>query len=306
MSDIKDLIRKNIKELIPYSSARDEYSGNGAVLLDANESPYNEPFNRYPDPVQMALKEKISGIIYTPVEQIFLGNGSDEAIDLLIRIFCEPAADRIIIIDPSYGMYKVCADINNVAVDFVSLNDDFSLDAERVLAAVREETKMIFLCSPNNPSANLLAREEITRILSEFKGMVVLDEAYIDFCGTEGLLPSQGEHWNLVILRTLSKAWGLAGIRLGMALADPEVIQYMNRIKYPYKRIDFDPDGERHAENRGKAGYERISWDEALDIVEGEIKRISHTYGSSAITGLTSSHHNWGIVGYKMGPFSRF
>ena len=234
MSDIKGLIRKNIRELIPYSSARDEYSGKGAVLLDANESPYNEPFNRYPDPVQMALKEKISGIISTPVERIFLGNGSDEAIDLLIRIFCEPAADRIIIIDPSYGMYKVCADINNVAVDFVSLNDDFSLDAERVLAAVREETKMIFLCSPNNPSANLLAREEITRILTEFKGMVVLDEAYIDFCGTEGLLPYQGEYQNLIILRTLSKAWGLAGIRLGMALADPEVIQYMNRVKYPY------------------------------------------------------------------------
>ncbi|GAI20733.1 unnamed protein product, partial [marine sediment metagenome] len=166
MSDIKGLIRKNIRDLIPYSSARDEYSGDGAVLLDANESPYNEPFNRYPDPVQMALKKKISGIISTPVERIFLGNGSDEAIDLLIRIFCEPAADRIIIIDPSYGMYKVSADINNVAVDFVSLNKDFSLDAERLMAAVREETKMVFLCSPNNPSANLLGKAEIIRILS--------------------------------------------------------------------------------------------------------------------------------------------
>ena len=234
MSDIKSLIRKNIRELIPYSSARDEYSGSGAVLLDANESPYNEPFNRYPDPVQMALKEKISRMISTPVERIFLGNGSDEAIDLLIRIFCEPAADRIIIIDPSYGMYKVCADINNVAVDFVSLNKDFSLDAERLLAAVREETKMVFLCSPNNPSANLLGKNEITRILSEFKGMIVLDEAYVDFCESDGMLPVQCEHQNLIILRTLSKAWGLAGIRLGMALADPEVIQYMNRVKYPY------------------------------------------------------------------------
>ena len=234
MSDIKKLIRKNIRELIPYSSARDEYSGDGAVLLDANESPYNEPFNRYPDPVQMALKAKLSGMISTPVERIFLGNGSDEAIDLLIRIFCEPAEDRIIIIDPSYGMYKVCADINNIAVDFVSLNEDFSLEAERLLAAVREETKLVFLCSPNNPSANLLGKAEITRILSEFKGMVVLDEAYVDFCGSDGLLPVQGEHQNLIILRTLSKAWGLAGIRLGMALADPEVVQYMNRVKYPY------------------------------------------------------------------------
>ncbi len=234
MSSIKSLIRKNIRELIPYSSARDEYSGEGAVLLDANESPYNEPFNRYPDPVQMVLKEKISEIISTPVERIFLGNGSDEAIDLLIRIFCEPGTDRIIIIDPSYGMYKVCADINNVSVDFVSLNRDFSLDAERLLAAVREETKMIFLCSPNNPSANLLGEAEIARILSEFKGMVVLDEAYVDFCGADGMLPLQGNYSNLIILRTLSKAWGLAGIRLGMALADPEVIQFMNRVKYPY------------------------------------------------------------------------
>lgn len=234
MSDVKGLIRKNIMELIPYSSARDEYSGGEAVLLDANENPYNEPFNRYPDPYQMVLKEKISSIISIPVERIFLGNGSDEAIDLLIRIFCEPAADRIIVIDPSYGMYKVCADINNVAVDFVSLNEDFSLDAERLLAAIRGETKMVFLCSPNNPSANLLDEAEIVRILSKFKGMVVLDEAYIDFCGTEGLVPLQVEHRNLVILRTLSKAWGLAGIRLGMALADQVVIKYMNRVKYPY------------------------------------------------------------------------
>jgi histidinol-phosphate aminotransferase len=234
MIKIKGLIRKNIRELIPYSSARDEYSGGGAVLLDANESPYNEPFNRYPDPVQTDLKKRISDNISTPVERIFLGNGSDEAIDLLIRIFCEPAADRIISIDPSYGMYKVCADINNVLVDFVRLNRDFSLDAERLLSAVKEETKMVFLCSPNNPSANLLDKAEITRILSEFNGMVVLDEAYIDFSGSDGMLPVLGEHKNLIILRTLSKAWGLAGIRLGMALADPEVIQYMNSVKYPY------------------------------------------------------------------------
>jgi histidinol-phosphate aminotransferase len=234
MVDIKGHIRKNIRELIPYTSARDEYSGKGAVLLDANESPYNEPFNRYPDPAQMTLKEKMSEILTTPVGRIFLGNGSDEAIDLLIRIFCEPGIDRIIIIDPSYGMYKVCADINNIAVDFVSLTPDFRLDADRLLAAVREDTKMVFLCSPNNPSANLLDQAEIARILSEFNGMLVLDEAYIDFCGTEGMLPVLDVYNNLVILRTLSKAWGLAGIRLGMALADPEVIQYMNRVKYPY------------------------------------------------------------------------
>jgi histidinol-phosphate aminotransferase len=234
MNDILGLIRKNIRELTPYSSARDEYSGGEAILLDANESPYNQPFNRYPDPVQTVLKEKISDIVSSPVDRIFLGNGSDEAIDLLIRIFCEPSKDRIIIIDPSYGMYKVCADINHVEVDFVSLNKDFSLDAGRLLSAVRKETKMVFLCSPNNPSANLLDRAEITRILAAFQGMVVVDEAYIDFCASDGLLPALGEYRNLVILRTLSKAWGLAGIRLGMALADPEVIRFMNMVKYPY------------------------------------------------------------------------
>ena len=203
-------------------------------MLDANESPYNEPYNRYPDPAQTALKAKISEMISIPADKNFLGNGSDEAIDLLIRIFCEPAADRVIIIDPSYGMYKVCADINDVAVDFVPLQEDFSLDAGRLLAAVRSNTKMVFLCSPNNPSANLLDPSQITRILSDFRGMVVLDEAYIDFSGSEGMLPKLEEHSNLVLLRTLSKAWGLAGIRLGMALADPEVIRYLNRVKYPY------------------------------------------------------------------------
>jgi histidinol-phosphate aminotransferase len=232
--DIKSIIRPNILGLIPYTSARDEFSGEDAILLDANESPYNEPYNRYPDPAQTALKAKISEMISTPADRIFLGNGSDEAIDLLIRIFCEPAADRVIIIDPSYGMYKVCADINDVAVDFVPLREDFSLDAGRLLAAVRSNTKMVFLCSPNNPSANLLDQSQITRILSDFRGVVVLDEAYIDFCSSASMLPKLEEHFNLVLLRTLSKAWGLAGIRLGMALADPEVIRYLNRVKYPY------------------------------------------------------------------------
>ena len=232
--EINALIRNNIRDLVPYSSARDEYKGDSAVLLDANESPYNQPFNRYPDPIQGVLKNKISGMLSVPAERIFLGNGSDEAIDLLIRIFCEPGEDRIIIIDPSYGMYKVCADINNVGVDFVPLNPDFSLDGTRILEAAREGTKMVFLCSPNNPSANLLDEAEIGKILRGFKGMVVLDEAYIDFTMSEGMLPVQPDFRNLVILRTLSKAWGLAGIRLGMALADPEVIAYMNRVKYPY------------------------------------------------------------------------
>jgi histidinol-phosphate aminotransferase len=234
MTDIKDLIRENIKELIPYSSARDEYQGEGAILMDANESPYNRPYNRYPDPGQSRLKEKLAAMVGLRTERIFLGNGSDEAIDLLIRVFCVPGADRIILMDPSYGMYKVCADVNDVATDFVELNADFSLDAGRILGNVRPETKMIFLCSPNNPTSNLLETSAIRKILDGFRGILVVDEAYIDFSGGEGLLPLLDTFPNLVLMRTLSKAWASAGIRLGMALADPEVIGCLNRIKYPY------------------------------------------------------------------------
>ncbi len=234
MNDLKDIVRKNILDLVPYSSARDEYSGQEAILMDANESPYNSPLNRYPDPRQNKLKEKISGMLGITSNQIFLGNGSDEAIDLLMRVFCNPGRDRIIIIDPSYGMYKVCADINDVGVDFVKLEADFRLNAVRILGSVRPSTKMIFLCSPNNPTSNLLETEEIQKILDRFKGIVVLDEAYIDFAGDEGFLSSRKDYPNLVILRTLSKAWAAAGIRLGMAIADPEVVSLLDRVKYPY------------------------------------------------------------------------
>ncbi|MFC2115706.1 histidinol-phosphate transaminase [Bacteroidota bacterium] len=234
MTDIKDLVRKNIRELVPYSSARDEYSGKEAILMDANESPYNRPFNRYPDPRQEKLKEKLADMLEISPGQIFLGNGSDEAIDLLMRIFCVPGADRIIVMDPSYGMYKVCADINDVRTDFVELNPDFSLNAERVLASVRLSTKLIFLCSPNNPTSNLLETAEIIKVLEGFPGMVILDEAYIDFSGNKGLIHLLESHTNLVILRTLSKAWSGAGIRLGMALAKSQVIGLLSRVKYPY------------------------------------------------------------------------
>ena len=234
MIDIMDLVRRNILDLVPYKSARDEYSGEGAILMDANESPYNRPYNRYPDPRQGQLKEKLSRMLFISPDRIFLGNGSDEAIDLLIRVFCVPGTDRIIILDPSDGMYKVCADINDVATDFVQLNQDFSLDPERILANVRPETKMIFLCSPNNPTSNLLETNAILKILEKFRGMLVVDEAYIDFSPGEGLLPFLDRFPSLVILRTLSKAWAGAGIRLGMALADPRLISILNRVKYPY------------------------------------------------------------------------
>ncbi|MCF8390355.1 MAG: histidinol-phosphate transaminase [Bacteroidales bacterium] len=232
--ELKNIIRKNILELKPYSSARNEYSGSNVVLLDANENPYNEPYNRYPDPGQQNLKSKVSELYHIPVSNIFLGNGSDEAIDLLIRAFCEPSVDRIISIEPSYGMYKVCADIQNVAVDGALLNIDFSLNLENILSQIQKETKIIFLCSPNNPSGNLLEEVKIIKLLEEFKGIVVVDEAYIDFANSDGLLKLLPGFPNMVILRTFSKAWGLAGIRLGMAFASQEIINILNKIKYPY------------------------------------------------------------------------
>ena len=234
VTDIKNLLRSNIKELIPYSSARDEYSGNNAVLLDANENPYNSPYNRYPDPLQRNLKQKISLQTGVEVDNIFLGNGSDEAIDLLIRAFCNPGSDNIIITDPTYGMYEVCARINDVEVRKVLLNDDFSLNPENILASADDKSKIVFLCSPNNPTSNLLKDDDILRIINEFNGIVIVDEAYIDFSGSDSAISLLNQHSNLVILRTFSKAWGLAGIRLGMALADKEIISVLNKIKYPY------------------------------------------------------------------------
>jgi histidinol-phosphate aminotransferase len=234
MSAINKLVRKNIVELKPYSSARDEFSATADVYLDANENPYQSDYNRYPDPHQKKVKEKLALIKNVNPNQIFLGNGSDEAIDLLIRIFCEPANDSILITEPTYGMYSVCAGVNNVKVDSITLTENFELVAETLLAEFKPTTKLIFLCSPNNPSGNLLNKESITKILSQFKGIIVIDEAYIDFANDEGFLPVLNQFPNLVILQTFSKAWGLAGLRLGMAFASSEIITLMNKVKYPY------------------------------------------------------------------------
>ena len=234
MADLNQLLRDNIRKLIPYTSARNEYKGDAAVFLDANENPYNEPVNRYPDPLQIQLKEQIAHIKNVSPEMIFLGNGSDEAIDLIIRAFCEPRTDNIVAVDPTYGMYKVCADINDVEYRKVLLTPAFDPDVESLLEKADDNTKIIFLCSPNNPTSNSFPREGIIRILKAFKGIVVLDEAYIDFSSGKGFLPSLAEFPNLVILQTFSKAWGMAGIRLGMAFADPFIIAVLNKIKYPY------------------------------------------------------------------------
>ncbi len=234
MSGIEKLLRKNIIDLVPYSSARNEFSGTDAIFLDANENPFYTGVNRYPDPLQQKLKVRIGQIKNMHHEQIFLGNGSDEAIDLLIRAFCEPGKDNIVSIKPSYGMYKVCADISNVEFREVLLTEDYQLNKEMIIASSDDHTKILFLCSPNNPTSNSFYREDIIWLLENFQGVVVLDEAYIDFSQQESFLAVLTNYPNLVILQTMSKAWGLAGIRIGMALASREIVSILNKIKYPY------------------------------------------------------------------------
>ena len=232
--EITNLVRENIRRMKPYSCARNEFKGEASVYLDANENPMNTPYNRYPDPLQVKLKEKIALLKNLRPSQIMLGVGSDEPIDLTIRIFCEPKHNNIVAIDPTYGMYQVCADVNDVEYRKVLLNSDFSLDAERLLAAADEQTKVIFLCSPNNPTGNLLNRDEITKVLTGFNGIVVIDEAYMDFSSEPSWLTKLDDYPNLIVLQTFSKAWGLASVRCGMAFASEEIIGYFNKIKYPY------------------------------------------------------------------------
>jgi histidinol-phosphate aminotransferase len=232
--NIQNLVRKNIRELKPYSSAREEYKGEASVFLDANENPYNMPYNRYPDPLQWMLKEKIAGIKGLAPQQIMLGNGSDEPIDLIIRIFCDPEIDNIVAIEPTYGMYRVAANINHVPYRTVLLNEYFDFQADDLLKAADEHTKVIFLCSPNNPTGNSLNRQEIIYTIERFPGIVVLDEAYIDFSAYPSMLKDLEKYPNLILLQTFSKAWGSASIRLGMAFASEEIITFFNKVKYPY------------------------------------------------------------------------
>lgn len=232
------LLRDNIKKLVPYSSARDEFKGEASVLLDANEnafgSPYSKDYNRYPDPLQHRLKEKLYRIKGVPPDNIFLGNGSDEAIDILFRAFCEPGRDNVILVPPTYGMYEVSANINNVAYKKVNLTSDYQLDLDGIAEAIDAYTKMIFICSPNNPTGNNIHRQDIETILVNFEGLVVVDEAYINYSTQPSFTKDLAEFPNLVVLQTLSKAWGLAALRLGMAFASKEVIGVFNKIKPPY------------------------------------------------------------------------
>ena len=235
MRELRDLVRPNIWHLSPYSSARDEYSGHDAhVFLDANENPYNQPYNRYPDPLQREVKKLVAKNKGVKPEQIFLGNGSDEAIDLVYRCFTRPQRDNVVAIEPTYGMYKVCADINDVEYRPVLLDDHFQMSAQKMLAACDRYTKVIWICSPNNPSGNLIDADEIERVLSEFDGIVVIDEAYSDFSGKATFRQQIDRYPHLIVLNTMSKAWGCAAIRMGMAFANEEIIQLFNKVKYPY------------------------------------------------------------------------
>ena len=235
MKTLQELTRKNIWDLAPYSSARNEYAGREArVFLDANENPYNQPFNRYPDPLQLELKAALSKVKGVPAENIFLGNGSDEAIDLPYRCFCNPGIDNVVAIEPTYGMYKVCADINDTEYRTVLLDEQYQTTAEKLLAATDEHTKIIWLCTPNNPTGHCLNRDEVIKVIEGFEGLVIVDEAYSDFSTQKPLRTELAKYPNLIVLNTMSKAWGCAAIRLGMAFASEEIITIFNKVKYPY------------------------------------------------------------------------
>ncbi len=228
------LARKNIQNLKPYSSARHEFKGTAKVYLDANENPFNNGMNRYPDPMQWKVKKRLAEIKKVQPENIFLGNGSDEPIDLLMRIFCEPGIDNIITLPPTYGMYQVSADINNVAIKKVNLTNDYQLDVDAILAAVDAHSKILFICSPNNPTGNSVDRNDIETLIQSFKGIVVVDEAYIDFSSEESCIEFIETYENVVILQTFSKAWGMANIRLGKAFSNTQIIDLLNKVKPPY------------------------------------------------------------------------
>lgn len=235
---LENLVRENIKRLTPYSSARKEYSGAAQIFLDANENSFGSPlerdYNRYPDPLQTEIKKKLAVLHDVKQEQIFLGNGSDEAIDLLFRIFCEPRRDNILICPPTYGMYEVSAEINDIAIKRVNLTNDFQLDDEKIEKTIDSNTKLIFICSPNNPTGNAFAREKVLQLAKSVDRIVVVDEAYIHFSSEKSFVSEIEKHPNLVVLQTFSKAWGLAGLRVGLAFANAEIIRLFNKVKPPY------------------------------------------------------------------------
>ncbi len=278
---IQNLIRENIKALTPYSSARDEFTEVADVYLDANENPFDNGYNRYPDPYQKSVKERLSQIKGVPAKNILLGNGSDEILDLIYRAFCEPKIDNVVSHNPSYGMYPVLAGINNVALRKVNLEEGFQLNAQTMIDASDENTKVFFICSPNNPSGNLLGKMEILKLLELKRGLVVIDEAYIDFSTEDSWIQALNKYENLVVCQTLSKAWGLAGIRVGMCFASEEIITVLNAIKPPYNVNELSQktalqalnDEESFKQNLGTILEEKTKLEAALRSISS-IKQI--------------------------------
>ncbi len=266
--DIKNLIRPNIKALTPYSSARDEFTEVADVYLDANENPFNNGYNRYPDPYQMKVKKRLSEIKGVPIENMLLGNGSDEVLDLIFRAFCEPGVDNIVSHNPSYGMYPVLAEVNNIKINKVPLELGFRLNAKAMIQASDDQTKIFFICSPNNPSGNILIREEIQKLLALEKAIVVIDEAYIDFAEEDSWINELDKYENLIVCQTLSKAWGLAGIRLGMCYASKEIISVLNAIKPPYNVNELTQEKALEMLN-DVAGFQKN-----LDVILAEKKKL--------------------------------
>lgn len=285
---MKKYIRPNILNLEPYSTARDEFQGAGIdidVWLDANESPYPSTVNRYPDPHQKELKKRISSLFNIPEDMIFVGGaGSDEAIDVTFRVFCRPGVDNVVAITPSYGVYKVSAAINDVELREVLLNEDFSLPVERILAATDSNTKLIWICSPNNPTGNAFPKEEIKRIAGNFDGIVIVDEAYADFSDKGSMIDDIRELPNVIVLRTFSKAWGMAGMRAGMAFADPVIIEYFDRVKYPYNMSSIIQREllRRIDEGTGNHIPQLISERDKLAAALNEIPTVRKVYPSDA------------------------
>lgn len=288
--DINDLVRENIKKLKPYSTARDEFKGQASIFLDANENSYGSPlpanYNRYPDPLQLDLKDAISKIKGVPIENTFLGNGSDEPIDLLYRAFCNPGVDNVVILPPTYGMYEVSANINDVEVRKVNLLPNFQLDLEKIAEAIDKNTKIIFICSPNNPTGNSIHREDIETILANFKGIVVIDEAYINYARQKTFIQELTEYGNLVVLQTFSKAWGLAALRLGMAFSSTKIIDVLNKIKPPYNINQATQDLAFEAlKNIGQVNdwiKASVKERERLNIALSQLKIVKKVYPSDA------------------------
>ena len=284
--NLQALVRPNIWNLVPYSSARSEFTGAASVFLDANENPFNNPYNRYPDPLQQEVKALIAQLRGVAAGQIFLGVGSDECIDVVYRTFCRPGVDNVVAMSPSYGMYEVCADINDVEYRRVPLNDDFSLNADALLAAADENTKVMWICSPNNPTGNAFALDEIEAICSRFAGIVVVDEAYIDFSTRGSMLSCLDSLPNLIVMQTLSKAWGSASVRLGIAYASAEIIDIFNKVKYPY---NINLLTQRYAIDRLERHSEVAAWVELLKanrqwLIEalGSLRCVKHIYPTDA------------------------